>query len=165
MNRLPDRPFVLVLALALLCLPVSQGRAQSAAEREILASVDSLFSAMARRDAAAARAIVVPGAVFYSAIDSGGPANPRTQVDSAFVRSLTTGTGALLERYWSPTVSISGPLAQVWAPYDFHRDGVFSHCGVDVFSLLRTPAGWRIAAITYTVKRTGCAPSPLGSPR
>ena len=132
----------------------------------VLAKVGaSLFAAMARRDGAAARAVMVPGTVFYSAIDSGGPAVVRTQTDSAFVRSLTSGTGALLERYWSPTVSISGPLAQVWTPYDFHRDGVFSHCGIDVFSLLRTPAGWQLAAISYTVKRTGCAPSPLGSPK
>ena len=52
----------------------------------------------------------------------------------------------------------------VWAPYDFHVNGAFSHCGVDVFSLVRTAEGWRIAAVAYTVEREGCAPSPLGPP-
>jgi hypothetical protein len=50
----------------------------------------------------------------------------------------------------------------VHAPYDFHIDGKFSHCGTDVFTLVRAKGEWRIVSIVYTVQRTGCAPSPLG---
>ncbi|MEP7345050.1 MAG: nuclear transport factor 2 family protein, partial [Gemmatimonadaceae bacterium] len=109
--------------------------------------------------------LMVPGAVFYSVQDDGVPSPPRSQNDTTFVRSLASGTGTLLERYWSPTVLVAGGVAQVWTPYDFHANGTFSHCGVDTFSLLRTPDGWRLAAITYTVQRRGCAPSPLGPPQ
>jgi hypothetical protein len=146
-------------------LPGAAQTARSGPEREVLSIVDSLFAAMKRRDPVAARQVMVPGAVFYSMLDDGVPSQPRVQADSTFVRSLASGTGMLLERYWSPTISISGGVAQVWTPYDLHINGTFSHCGVDNFSLLRTPEGWRLAAISYTVQRKGCAPSPLGPPQ
>ena len=72
---------------------------------------------------------------------------------------------ALLERMWNPAVRVHGGLADLWAPYDFHQGGRFSHCGVDSFSLVRGPNGWLVASITYTVEQTGCAPSPLGPPK
>ena len=55
-----------------------------------------------------------------------------------------------------------GPIASVWTPYDFWVDGKFSHCGIDIFDLVKTAEGWKISGLTYTVERTGCAPSPLG---
>ena len=57
---------------------------------------------------------------------------------------------------------LSGPLAQVWAPYDFHVNAAFSHCGVDSFILFKTTMSWQVASISYTVKPHGCTPSPLG---
>jgi len=50
----------------------------------------------------------------------------------------------------------------VWTPYDFWVDGKFSHCGIDIFDLVKTAEGWKISGATYTVERTGCAASPLG---
>jgi|APFre7841882724_1041349.scaffolds.fasta_scaffold63712_2 hypothetical protein len=38
---------------------------------------------------------------------------------------------ALRERYWSPTVLVRGPIAVVWAPYEFWEDGMTSHCDVE----------------------------------
>ena len=43
----------------------------------------------------------------------------------------------LRERYWSPTVLIRESIAVVWAPYEFWQDGKTSHCGVDVFDLVK----------------------------
>jgi hypothetical protein len=80
------------------------------------------------------------------------------------LRTITQGRERLLERMWTPVVRVQGAIATLWTPYDFHVDGRFSHCGVDTATLLRTGGGWRIAALVYTVQRTGCAPSPLGPP-
>ena len=106
-----------------------------------------------------------PGSQFIAVRAGAQPVRPRRQTDTSFVRSLAEGRERLLERFWAPVVHVHGPLAEVWAPYDFHVDGRFSHCGVDSFSLVRTAAGWQIAGIVYTVETTGCAASPLGPPR
>ena len=71
----------------------------------------------------------------------------------------------VLERGFRPEVRISGPLATVWLPYDFHLDGRWSHCGVDQFTLVRTAAGWRIAAMAWTIEQPpACEPHPDGPP-
>jgi hypothetical protein len=130
----------------------------------VVAAVQRLFDAMAAHDTAAARSLLVPGTRFVSISNDTGPGIPRIQGDSAFLRMLAGRADRLLERMWSPVVQVQGRIANVWTPYDFHIDGRFSHCGIDVVTLLRTDAGWQIAGLLYTVQRTGCAPSPLGPP-
>lgn len=38
------------------------------------------------------------------------------------------------------SIQVDGPLATVWARYDFYLNGTFSHCGHDAFMLALTPA-------------------------
>ena len=141
-------------------------QATSAADSSaVVAAVERLFDGMARRDTTALRAVLMPGSQFISVRAGADNAAPRRQADTTFLRSLAGGREKLLERMWKPSVHVHGPIAVVWAPYDFHIDGKFSHCGVDTFSLVRTTAGWQISGISYTVEPTGCAPSPLGDPR
>ena len=89
----------------------------------------------------------------------------RFQTDVQFLSGLSRGSERLLERMWAPKALLYGTLAEVHAPYDFHIDGRFSHCGTDIFTFMRTAEGWRVVGIQYTTQRTGCAPSPLGPPR
>jgi hypothetical protein len=141
-------------------------QATSAADSTaVVAAVDRLFDAMARRDTTAARAVLMPGSQFISIRPGAESSAPRRQADSTFLRSLAGGGQRLLERMWTPAVHVHGAIAVVWAPYDFHIDGKFSHCGVDTFSLVRAATGWQISGISYTVEQTGCAASPLGPPR
>jgi hypothetical protein len=44
----------------------------------------------------------------------------------------------------------------VWAPYDLWVNKKFSHCGVDVFTLIKTNQGWKIASLVYTVEPDAC---------
>ena len=67
------------------------------------------------------------------------------------------------ERIWSPTILVDEQIAAVWAPYDFHVNGKFSHCGIDLFNLLFEDGRWKIANSSWTVIKNDCAPSPLGS--
>ena len=68
--------------------------------------------------------------------------------------------GEWLERIFDPEVRIDGTLASVWAPYDFHLNKQFSHCGVDAFHLLKLQDGWRIVALSDSFQREGCPARP-----
>lgn len=166
-NRIPlcRRSATLAGALAILVgLPVSVS-AQTAAVSDsaaVVAVVQRLFEAMASRDTVTARALLLPGSRLISLRPG---ASPRVQSDTAFIRSLAAAREQLLERMWNPLVRVHGGLAELWTPYDFHRGGRFSHCGVDAVTLVRGADGWQIAGIAYTVEPTGCAPSPLGPPK
>jgi len=68
----------------------------------------------------------------------------------------------LTERYWDEQLLISDNLAVFWAPYDFHINGEFSHCGVDVLNLIKINEQWKIGHAMWTIQRPGCEASPLG---
>lgn len=73
------------------------------------------------------------------------------------------GSRNLTERYWDEQLLISDYLAVFWAPYDFHIDGEFSHCGIDVLNLIKQDGEWKIGNAMWTVERSGCGESPLGA--
>jgi len=136
-----------------------------AEEAEVLLAVQRFFDAMAARDEAAARAVVDPEGDFVSVrwTDEGERVVRRSPVEG-FLENLGAGREVYLERMWDAEVRIHGPIADVWAPYDFHLDGELLHCGVDAFQLLRTDGGWVITGGIYTAEQDACAESPLGSP-
>jgi hypothetical protein len=120
-----------------------------------------LFDAMASHNADAARALFIPDAMLYGIGPNGTPGGLSFE---KWVDQLGKSKDAWLERIWNPKVLQHGTAAVVWADYDFHLSGKFSHCGIDSFSMLKTNAGWKIASITDTREKTGCTPSPLGRP-
>ena len=49
-------------------------------------------------------------------------------------------------------VKIHKRIAMVWTPYNFWVNEEFSHCGVDVFTMFKTDAGWKIASVAFSVE-------------
>lgn len=170
-HRPRSRRATVVAMLALVAMLPSAARAAMPAPRsqdaedEVLAAVQALFDAMAAKDGAAIAALVMPEGHLVAMRGETAVGTPGMTTLGDFATSVAASEGALLERVWDPEVRIDGGLAMVWAPYDFHRDLVFSHCGIDQFTLVHTEQGWKIAGASYTVRREGCEPSPLGPPR
>jgi hypothetical protein len=124
------------------------------------AIVEQLFAAIAAQKVDVVRSLFTPNAVLLSVKDDGTPARMRYE---DFADLLASSKNVWLERIWNPTVLIHGPIAVVWAEYDFHLNTTLSHCGVDSVSLLKTSSGWKISSISDTRETSGCT-SPLGPP-
>lgn len=155
--------FVCCSVIAAVLLVAMPANAQEDREA-ILAKVQQFFDALEKSDTAAGREAVLLDGQYFRLRDVGDSLDLSRTPHTQFLRNLAAGGNDFLERMWDPTVLQHGRMAVVWTPYDFYRAGEFSHCGVDVFNLIRTNAGWRISGIMYTVEPTGCAPSPLGPP-
>lgn len=150
------RALLLVVSMGL-CVPVfAQSDAQQVEQvaRDVLAAISA-------KDSTAFMGLMAPGARAYSVLNRAVRFRD-VEVDA---RGLVQAGSqpAFLERMWDPTVLVDGDLAMVWTPYDFWIGDQFSHCGTDVFTIMRTAEGWRLAAIAYNVVRD-CDPSPLGPP-
>ncbi len=132
-----------------------------AAEKQtVLSTIDRFFAAMTARDTAAMSATLLPeGNLHIAAPLGGGPA--RTVPFKDYLARLAKGKERFVERYWNAKVECFMELATAVMDYDFHVDGNFSHCGVDVFTLVNEPDGWRIASVAYTRVTEGCRDSPL----
>lgn len=142
---------------------VLQGGATAADRAAALAVVQEAFDAIEASDPDAWRAVLLDAGHFTSVRDT--PDGRAVQARSFEEDLANTGRddAHYLERWWDPIVLIDGDIATVWTSYDFFIDGQFSHCGTDVFVLLQTEDGWRIASIAWNVVRD-CPPSPLGPP-
>jgi len=131
----------------------------------VTAAVQALFDAMAAKDAQKALALVVPDGQLQSVRKTDAPAAARGRTLEAFANGVATQKAPVLERMWNPEVHVSGPIATLVTRYDFHLDGKFTHCGTDIFTLVKTADGWKISGGIYTVEQTGCEASPLGEPK
>ena len=149
---------IVLLTLLLPCAPVgaqpAPARATDAAvEAAILEVVDKFMLAVSASDMAAMAALRVPGST--NTVSPPGP-DGRPQV---VVRPGTGGPpmpAGLRERYWDPTVLVRGPIAVVWAPYEFWRDGKTTHCGIDVFDMVQQEGRWLIGNMMWTVEPDAC---------
>jgi hypothetical protein len=142
----------------LLALSGLTSAAADGESRAVLSTVERLFEAMAARDAAAARSVLLPGGSIVQVRE--GADAPSISAQSEFPDRIAAANAPLRERIWDAKVLVHGRIAQVWAPYDLHRGDTFSHCGVDAVTLVKTAEGWKIAGLTYTVEKTGCKPPP-----
>ena len=137
------------LIAAILILPLG---ATTAEERGVLAPIEALFAAMAKRDAAAIRAPLLPGGTMVFMRD-GKPV--QMTFDEFAERSGKPGTTQIEERIHNPLVRVDHDLAVVWAPFEFLVDGKVHHCGTDLFNLVRVDGNWLIIGIAFN-SRTDC---------
>ncbi|MDX2263200.1 MAG: hypothetical protein SFU84_16025 [Gemmatimonadales bacterium] len=80
-------------------------------------------------------------------------------------RSNPSGN-TLLERGFGGKAMVEGRIAMVWLPYDFYVNGAWSHCGIDVFTMVKQDTTWKIANLAYTmVQPPECAKHPAGPPK
>lgn len=53
-------------------------------------------------------------------------------------------------------IQVHERIAMAWIPYDLWINDVYSHCGVDVFTLLQTKSGWKIASLSFSMEKNNC---------
>lgn len=130
-------------------------------ERQVIDTVQKTFDTMAAKNEDALRKLFLPDARLIAVRGTKVSDTPSDQ----FASRIASVQEPILERMWNPKVLLQGNIAMLWAEYDFHRAGKFSHCGVDVVNLVKTEEGWKITSIQYTAETAGCKPSPLGPPK
>ena len=128
---------VLILSLMVILFH-SECQAQNQ-DIQIRKVVDQLFDGMRSGDSALVRSVFLK-ANSFSTIS-------KNAKDSVVVRSDGDAEGFIKavgtpqeekwdERIYDVNIKTDGPMAIVWAPYKFYRGETFSHCGVNVFTLV-----------------------------
>lgn len=138
----------------------------SSREKEVVEVVEAQLKALSARDGAGMEALSIPGGSVHAVdlADDGSLWRIRSRMLAEDAAQIAVDPDPLLERIWDPVVLVHGRLAMVWTPYDFWVNGEWSHCGVNVFTLLETEAGWRVSSISYTSEISDCPESPLPPP-
>jgi len=130
---------------------------QAGEESAVLAAMDRYLAAISTNDLAAMASLQTPDGMTYRArAMEGGGMEVVGRPNSYWVDPARNDGRKRRERYWMPTVMVRGSIAVVWAPYEFWVDGKTSHCGVDVFSFVKTGGAWRVANAMWTVEPDAC---------
>ncbi len=133
-------------------------------EAAVLAVADSALAAITRGDMSGFTDLMVPEAVLFPTRTQAGVT--RYLVRPRAEQRATPMSGKVTERGFRPEVRINGGVAMVWYPYDLYVNDKWSHCGVDVFTLIRVADRWRIAAMAWSAEQPPvCERHPAGPPR
>jgi ABC-type oligopeptide transport system substrate-binding subunit len=137
--------------------------AQSPAEKEVLASLQSFLDAMKAKDTVGMK-LVLDSATRFTLLRS-TPNGSRVMVLSGadFLKAVSQPDGPTYdEPIRKPVVQIDGDLAHVWAEYQVRLEpGKVHHCGYDSFQMARLGGRWRILNVSDTYREQGCgAPWP-----
>jgi hypothetical protein len=166
-RRMTRRLTRLAFAVALIGLHHRVAQAQSAVvtspdARAVIAVADSALAAITRGDVIAFTDLMVPEAVMFPTSTRDGTTIYRVRTRDAQRGSPMSG---IVERGFAPKAMVSGGVARVWYPYDLYVNGAWSHCGVDVFTLVRSAGTWRIASLAWSAEQPPvCEKHPAGPP-
>ena len=135
----------------------SQPAAQNPEEVAILAVIDRFMHAIGTNDSAAlAKLRIEGGSTIVSRRDpAGGEASLVTR--RVFTPSTSSRPTTNKERYWDPVVHVRNGIAVVWTPYEYWTGDKSSHCGIDVFDMMKDKGVWKIANAMWTVEPEACA--------
>ncbi len=149
------KKLIILLVITINCGVAS---AQQSATDAVKQTVNNMFTAMRKGDSTLLRSTFARGIVFHSvATKKDGTTAVVTEDPNDFIKMVgTPHKGIYDERIVITDVKIDGDLASVWAPYKFYLDDKFSHCGVDVFQLMKTAAGWKIIYVVDTRRKDNC---------
>ena len=146
----------LVVAALAACM-ATPALAADAEDAAILAQVQRFFDGLGSQDAAAMESALLPDAMLTAQrFQADGRVTLSRRTGSAFVETVK-GQAGLAERMWDPVVMRRGPIAMVWAPYEFLLNGKSTHCGIDVFDMVKVDGTWKIAHLMWTQEPQACA--------
>ena len=153
------RNLLLLLCFLLFVTSAVQGQSsRTTEEKEILNIVQQFFDAMEARDTTAFNNTSVADRYTYFVQERNDSVLTGSRSAAKFSQSLATSKRVVTEKMREKDVNVQvhKRIAMVWAPYDLWVDKKFSHCGVDVFTLLKTKDGWKIVTISFSVEPDGC---------
>ena len=151
---------LLAFLAALMAATPALAQAPTEPAQDAISAVRSFTDAFDRGDKAGMTSVITPDAQVVLV---------RPQEDGDVVRSVPLAdlasriAGApadLKEPIVIKNVMVDGPVAMVWADFSLFVDGARSHCGVDIFTLVKGSDGWKIATITYSHLTESCEGAP-----
>ncbi len=147
--------FFIVLTI-MLC--GTSAKAQTA-EDSVKTVINNLFTGMKNADAALLKSCFADSMVLQTiSRNKEGELVVRNEDPTGFIDFVSKETsGNADERIIFDVIKVDGPLAIAWTPYNFYYKGVFSHCGVNSFQLVRFNREWKIQYLIDTRRKQGCA--------
>lgn len=127
---------------------------------DIKNTIDILFEGMESFDSTKVKSVLTTDAFLKSIVKT---KTGETKIIHESAQEFISMIGIKIEnvrideRLLSYEIKIDGDMAIAWTPYEFFINDIFSHCGVNVFTLSKLAGTWQIMGIVDTRRKTNCA--------
>ncbi|WPR75438.1 YybH family protein [Algoriphagus sp. NG3] len=127
-------------------------------EEEVKAVIESLFDAMRAKNPDQIAAVFAEDAIMQTIESTGETGVVKAGSVADFVKGISSlpEDAILDEKITDYQITVDGPMAAAWTPYQFYFNDKFSHCGVNSFQLVKMASGWKIVYIIDTRRKEGC---------
>jgi hypothetical protein len=147
--------FLLLFMFTFSCCFAQQN--EEAEKKAVTEKVNLFFKVLETKDTALYKSLVYPDAQIWTIRPQQDTLKIASRSFSTDIANLAVMKTVIEERPISFDIKVHNNIAVVWAPYTLSMSGKFSHCGVDVFTLLKSAEGWKIVSTVYSVEPEGCA--------
>jgi len=130
---------------------------EEAEKKEVLEKVNLFFKVLETKDTVLYNTIVYSNAQIWTIRPQQDTLKVAMRSFDDDMKRLVTMQTVIEEKPMTYEIKIHNNIAMVWMPYTLSLNGKFSHCGVDIFTLLKSAEGWKIVSTVYSVEPDGCA--------
>lgn len=128
-------------------------------EESVKATINRFFEGMETNDTTKIRTTIDQEGAFLKSIASkkdGSTVMQNETIEGFFKQVNDVKDLKIKEQLLSFDIKIDGAMAIAWTPYKMFVNDKLSHCGVNVFTLIKRDNDWKIIGITDTRRREGC---------
>ena len=111
-------------------------------EKAIMDVLTGIFDGMREGDAGKHRVFFLPDTNMGRMTQKGEYQASKAEDWSKSISALTPG--AVDEQLHDVKIMVEGTLAMAWTPFTLNVDGELRSCGVNQFTLGKTPEGWKV---------------------
>lgn len=129
-------------------------------KKEVLQKVQQFFDALEKQDTVLFKSILLTNGQVWAISEKENAAKYSMRLFGDFMKTLVNPARIIQEKMLSSEIKIHNRIAMAWVPYTLDISGKFSHCGVDLFTFLKTDEGWKIATAAYTIEQDCSGSSP-----
>ena len=146
-----------ILSALILFLLFTSVKAQTEQD-SVKTTINNMFTAMKNADTVLLRACFTANPIIQTiGLNKEGKLAVKDEALQEFISSIAKlPKNAADERIVFDAIYIDGVLANIWAPYKFYFNNVFSHCGADNFTLVKLSGEWKIQYLIDTRHKHGC---------
>ena len=147
-----------ILFALVLCMSSNPLIGQFDDHAQITSHIKTMFESMRKGDNSLMHDLFEDGAMLESVFfNKDGETVSRESAATSFIEAVDQPHDKIWdERIHNYDINIDGPLAIAWTPYSFYLGDEFSHCGVNVFTFVKTDGVWKIRQLRDSRKRADC---------
>lgn len=144
------------ISTLLLCIGLSYSSfAQNSDQQAVKHSLDIFFESISEQDSVKFKKVMdLRGQLYFTSVSDSPASYGMSSFEKAMRRFDTSKS--IVETAFGYDFRIQKSMATAWVPYEFIIDGKFSHCGIDIFTLMKQEDTWMIVSVAFTRETEGC---------